>query len=288
MPTCLLGLGANLGDCQATLETAVREIAALPNVQVVRASRWQRTKPVGGPAGQNEFVNGALLIESSLPALTLLAELQQIETRHGRQRTERWAPRTLDIDLLLYGRNVCETAMLTLPHPRMSFRPFVLVPAVEVAPAVLHPTIGWPLERLLLHLQQARDAVALISPCDSLRAQLTATLQQRRAAYPASASSPEVAERFWPSRWTTWFDCPKAASASAREVERVANPTYVARHFPKLSVLVDADIAQRGADKLHWSTLVRQPGRGPTLRLQTTNLPEIEAELLAAIDAVWA
>jgi 2-amino-4-hydroxy-6-hydroxymethyldihydropteridine diphosphokinase len=122
MPTCLLGLGSNLGESEATLASAVGEITALPDLQLVRHSKWHRTPPVGGPPGQAEFFNGAAVVETTIPPLTLLAELQQIESRHGRVRGERWAPRTLDIDVLIYGNEVSETPMLTLPHARLTFR----------------------------------------------------------------------------------------------------------------------------------------------------------------------
>ena len=176
MPTCLLGLGSNLGDSAATLAAAIAEIKALPDVTFVRHSTWHRTQPIGGPAGQGEFFNGAAVVETTVPPLTLLHDLQQIETRHGRKRSERWAPRTLDIDILVYGNEVSETAMLTLPHPRLTFRRFVLEPAAEVSPKLRHPVIGWSIERLLLHLRSAAEQLAIVSPHDSLRTQLATTI----------------------------------------------------------------------------------------------------------------
>src|SRR4051794_33523841 len=134
MPNCLLGLGSNLGDREATLRSALADITALPDMQLVQHSKWYRSQPIGGPADQGEFLNGAALIETTLAPLILLDELGQIELRLGRQPAERWSPRTIDIDILLYGNEVTETAMLTLPHPRMSFRRFVLEPAAEIAP----------------------------------------------------------------------------------------------------------------------------------------------------------
>ena len=287
MPTCLLGLGSNLGDSAATLAAAIAEINALPDVTFVRHSTWHRTPPVGGPAGQGEFLNGAAAVETTVPPLTLLHDLQQIETRHGRKRSERWAPRTLDIDILVYGNEVSETAMLTLPHPRLTFRRFVLEPAAEVSPKLRHPVIGWPIERLLLHLRSAADRLAIVSPQDSLRTQLATTLVERRAAQLAARPRFETADHHWPPLWTTWLEFPTATTPGTSSVETAGQLPYAAAAFPKLSLLLDADIAHRGADKLQWSTLVRQPGRGPTLRLQTTDPQEIELEVLAAVDAVW-
>jgi 2-amino-4-hydroxy-6-hydroxymethyldihydropteridine diphosphokinase len=279
-------LGSNLGNSEATLGAALVDIAALPDVQVVRHSNWHRTRPVGGPPDQAEFLNGAAVIETKIAPLTLLAELQQIELRHGRVRTERWAPRTLDIDLLLYGNEVAETQMLILPHPRLTYREFVLQPAAEIAPRMLHPLIGWPIEQFLLHLQAASDSLAIVSPSEPLRAQLANLLIEQRAARSTDRVRFATADHHWPPLWTTWLELP--SRKSKRKIATTGELPYAAEAFPKLSVLLDADVAHRGADKLQWSTLVRQPGRGPTLRLQTIDLQAIEAELLAAVDAVWA
>ena len=113
MAACLLGLGSNIGDREVTLAAALAELDALPDARLVRRSGWHRFRPLGGPPGQAEFVNVAALIETTIPPLTLLNELHGIESRHHRQRSERWAPRTLDIDVLLYGNEVSETEMQT-------------------------------------------------------------------------------------------------------------------------------------------------------------------------------
>ncbi len=287
MPTCLLGLGSNVGDSEATLRAAIGEIAALPDVRLVRHSGWHRTRPVGGPPAQADYTNGAAVIETTIAPLALLAELQQIETRHGRVRAERWSPRTLDIDILLYGSEVSETQMLTLPHPRMSFRRFVLEPAAEIAPKMLHPVIGWSIERLLLHLELASDALTLVSPSEPLRGQLAALLAERCGTRLIDRPKFETADHHWPPLSTTWLEMSAQSPAAASPAERSSELPYAAAAFPKLSVLLDADVAHRGTEKLRWSTLVCQPGRGPTLRLQTSDPQEIEAEVLAAVNAVW-
>src|SRR4029079_19387260 len=179
MTSCLLGLGSNLGDREATLRTALPDITALPDGQVVQHSKWYRSQPVGGPPHQGEFLNAAAVIETSIAPLLLLDELGKLESRLGRQPAERWSARMVDIVILLYGNEVAETAMLTLPHPRMSFRRFVLEPAAEVAPKMLHPTIGWPIERLLLHLNAASDQLAIVSPSGDSRSRLAKVIQNR-------------------------------------------------------------------------------------------------------------
>lgn len=130
-----VGLGANLGDAQATLRVAVDAIRALPLTELVRLSSFYRSAPVDaqGP----DFLNAVALVRTSLDAATLLSHLQRIESAHGRERPYRNAPRTLDLDLLLYGDQQMVSPELTLPHPRMHLRAFVLVPLAEIADAGL-------------------------------------------------------------------------------------------------------------------------------------------------------
>ena len=287
MVACLLGLGTNLGDREATLRTALEQIDALPNVRLVRQSEWHRSRPLGGPPDQGEFINAAAVIETTIPPLTLLAELQDIESRHGRQRAERWAPRALDIDVLLYGNEVSETEMLTLPHPRMSFRRFVLQPAAEAAPKMLHPVIGWTVERLLLHLNAASDQAAILSPSESLRRDVAARLKESFGAESMDRPQFATADRLWPPAVTTWLDMRPRSRGNVPAPIRRAGLPYAAAAFPKLTILLDATPQARGAVKSQWSAIVRQPGRGPTLRLQIIEDAAIQEEVFAAIESVW-
>lgn len=147
-----IGLGANLGDPPAALRHAVDRIAALPGVRVLRQSSMYRTAPVGavGP----DYLNAVIEVETALSAHELLAALQGIENAAGRERPYLNAPRTLDLDLLLYGDEQIATAALTVPHPRMSERAFVLVPLAEIAPGMvahnlLERVAGQRIERVL-------------------------------------------------------------------------------------------------------------------------------------------
>ena len=178
MPTCLVALGSNLGHRQSALQGAVASFSAHEAVQVVAQSSWHRTAPVGGPADQSEFVNGAVRLETDLPPSALLTLLQQIETAHGRERHERWAARSLDLDLLLYGEQVIETPDLIVPHPRMSFRRFVLEPAAEVAADLRHPQIGWTIGQLLHHLDTAEHYLAVTGPPGVGKTRLARRLHQ--------------------------------------------------------------------------------------------------------------
>jgi len=286
MPTCLLGLGSNLGDRDATLRAALADITALPDLQVVQHSKWYRSHPVGGPTDQGEFLNAAAVIETTVPPLQLLDQLGRIETRLGRQPAERWSARPIDIDILLYGNEVAETAMVTLPHPRMSFRRFVLEPAAEIAPRMLHPTIGWPVERLLLHLNAASDQVAIISPSAESRVRLSNVACEHCGASEVQSPTFTTVEHHWPSSWTRWLSLHSPSRESTSTDAKSTPLPYAAAAFPKLSILIDGPFA-KPADKLQWSTLVRRPGRGPTLRLQTADPADIDVESLAAIAAVW-
>ena len=149
-----IGLGANLGDREATLRSAVSGIGGLVGSRVLVVSSWLQTEPVG-PIDQPAFLNGAVALETTLSPERLMAELLRIELQHGRDRTsgQRWGPRTLDLDLLLYGTQTVSTDRLTIPHPRLTEREFVLVPLTEIAPHAEIPgmdlTVSGALDRLL-------------------------------------------------------------------------------------------------------------------------------------------
>jgi 2-amino-4-hydroxy-6-hydroxymethyldihydropteridine diphosphokinase len=128
-----VGLGSNLEDPARQVEAALDELDHLPHTRLVKRSSLYRTKPVGY-ADQPDFINAVAQLETGLPAERLLDELQALEARHGRKRSFRNAPRTLDLDLLLFGDLVLSTERLTLPHPRMRERAFVLDPLREIAP----------------------------------------------------------------------------------------------------------------------------------------------------------
>ncbi len=194
VPDCLIGLGSNLGNRAELLAAAACRIASLPQVKRLGQSTWHETRPIGGPAGQGAFLNGALRIETSLSPQALWARLKAIEAELGRGRTQRWGPRRIDLDLLLFGRRQIETAELVVPHAGMAWRRFVLAPAVEVAAEMVHPAIGWSVARLLEHLDTAKPYVALAAAPGRgktrLAQQLSRRLGGRMIATPAVASSP--------------------------------------------------------------------------------------------------
>jgi 2-amino-4-hydroxy-6-hydroxymethyldihydropteridine diphosphokinase len=134
--TAYVALGSNLGDRAAHLAAAVASLAALPGTRLLGVSATFETAPVG-PAGQQNYFNAAAALHTTLPPLGLLDHLLAIEQLRGRVRRERWGPRTLDLDLLIHGDRVLNDPRLTLPHPRMLARAFVLAPLADLAPSLV-------------------------------------------------------------------------------------------------------------------------------------------------------
>jgi 2-amino-4-hydroxy-6-hydroxymethyldihydropteridine diphosphokinase len=164
MSVAYVALGVNLGDRAATIESALRSLAQLGELRAV--SSLYETDPVGY-ADQPPYLNAVVSIETSLPALDLLRRLLAIEAEHGRVRTFANAPRTLDLDLLLYGDETVETPELTVPHPRMHERAFVLVPLVEIAPNANVPNTGATARELLGRLTDV-SGIARYAPAPNL------------------------------------------------------------------------------------------------------------------------
>lgn len=141
-----VGVGANLGDAVATVNAALSALAALPHTRCVARSSLYRSAPV--EADGADYVNAVAELSSGLSPQALLKALQSIEQAHGRQRPYRHAPRTLDLDLLLFGQLQLQTLHLVLPHPRMQWRAFVLVPLAELDDRLCIPGAGAVLQCL--------------------------------------------------------------------------------------------------------------------------------------------
>jgi 2-amino-4-hydroxy-6-hydroxymethyldihydropteridine diphosphokinase len=149
-----IGLGSNLGDRRAMLEGAIAALARTSGVHVQKVSSFHETEPVGGPPGQGKYLNAAAVIETDLDAHGLLRVLQDIEGQFGRVRSVRWGERTLDLDLLLFGDEIINTLELTVPHPRLRVRRFVLEPLAEVAPEAVDPVTKRSIADLLAALEE--------------------------------------------------------------------------------------------------------------------------------------
>jgi len=148
-----IAFGSNLGDRHAQLLAARERLCATPGIDCIAASSLYESQPCGGPRGQGLYLNAVLEIATVLDPFILLQLLQKIEHENGRVRSERWSERTLDLDLLLYGDLIIDSEFLTLPHPRLHERAFVLLPLRELAPAFIHPLY----HRTILQLCTAID-----------------------------------------------------------------------------------------------------------------------------------
>jgi 2-amino-4-hydroxy-6-hydroxymethyldihydropteridine diphosphokinase len=149
-----VGLGSNLGDRAAQIDGAIAALGRAAGVIVRRVSSLYETEPLGGPPCQGMFLNAVAQLETELEPIELLRVLQRIEAQFGRERTVRWGERTLDLDLLLFEDRIIETPELSVPHPRMRGRRFVLEPLVEVAPAAVDPETGRAFAATLAELKE--------------------------------------------------------------------------------------------------------------------------------------
>lgn len=148
---CAIALGSNLGDSRAILEAALITLAATPEITLQARSSWYRTQAVGPP--QPDFINGCALLKVQVSPHKLLETLLAVEAKFGRVRQERWGPRSLDLDFLLYDDLILNNPTLTLPHPRLRERAFVLVPLAEIASNWVEPVSG----KAIAELVQAVD-----------------------------------------------------------------------------------------------------------------------------------
>ncbi len=247
MPTFLLAVGSNLGDSRRTIDQSLSAIDQWENTQVVARSSLHRTRALGGPQGQGEFLNGAVVVQTNRTPLELLHALQEIEIALGRKREERWSARTIDLDILLAGdqkllpgESVIETDCLTIPHPRMSYRPFVLGPAVEIAGNWSHPLLHATLDTLWQQLREGDESLLL---------------------YGGSAE-----DRKWHvDQLTAHFP-----------TLRILGPATVARESPSPQLAIQ--LRQQGEGPISGLPTLTLPASG-----RRSGLPE----LLAAIEGVW-
>lgn len=199
MNACLLGVGSNLGDSENVVRQAVDKLAFQCASHGVALSSLHHTQPVGGPGGQDPFVNAVAVVRTQASARRVAELAHYIEAEFGRERRVRWQARTLDIDLLIHGDTVLNTDNLTVPHPRMAFRPFVLAPAVEVAAEMPHPLLGRTLGELWQLVQAGPDRVDLLALPRAEQDRVTQLITQHR---PGLAVAPLARPATSPARLT--------------------------------------------------------------------------------------
>ena len=156
-----IGLGTNLGDRELKLLMAVAELGKLPATRVTALSSFYETEPVGGVA-QGDFYNAVARLATSLAPLELLDRLKRLETElFHRVPSGHWGPRSMDLDILLYGELILSSDRLTIPHPRLAQRRFALQPLAEIAPSLVHPSLGRSIAELLASLTTTEKVVRI-------------------------------------------------------------------------------------------------------------------------------
>lgn len=179
MAQCLVSFGANLGTRESAIAAATRELSSMAEIENFRASRLYETPPIGGPDGQDPFLNGVAAFDTTAGARQVLAWLQDLEERLGRVRDRRWAARSIDLDVVLHGNLIGGASDLTVPHPRYTARRFVLRPACDVAADYRDPRFGWTLGQLAAHLESGNASMALLGSDAATRAELCDHLSTR-------------------------------------------------------------------------------------------------------------
>lgn len=252
MARCLIGCGSNLGKRREQLDRALELLRFMPGVELRAVSRFRETVPVGGPASQGAFLNGACLIETELPPRAVLDMLAAVENTLQRDRRERWGPRTIDLDLLLYDDVVLDTAELTVPHPRMATRRFVLEPAAEIARDLPYPTSACTVGDLLDNISTPDPFVAVVGVPGSGAAEVAAAVAEatlarliRAAApWPLTEGRPSGVLSRWQQTLAAW-SAPLADDSWQREPHGTVTDYWCGSLFAAAATALDADEASR-------------------------------------------
>ena len=317
MVKALIGLGANLGRPAENLEAAQARLANLKSTRLISLSDWLATTPVGGPDNQDEFLNGAALLETVLCPDDLATALQQVEQDLGRQRIIRWGPRLIDLDIILYGNRIVDTPQLTIPHPWMALRRFVLEPANQIASNMRHPQIGMTVGELFANLEK-RPTYIEITGLSSVDTTATANWligevnglaafprELNRAAswalvdglgadaaielleqWSLSSPAPDVETIVVSDRWREEILVVGKVCFSSQDFAKLQAAWRARQRAERRKLLVVlADSTQWNQDALSvefWNR-VRSPGHGPWIVLDISKPQRMRHDLLAAV-----
>jgi 2-amino-4-hydroxy-6-hydroxymethyldihydropteridine diphosphokinase len=158
MKTAYIGIGSNVGESQRNCREAIDRIGALDECRIISVSSFYLTEPVGVKA-QEWYVNGAVSMSTALSAQDLLKALLQVERDMGRVRIEKWGPRVIDLDLLLYCDDLLDDELIKVPHPLMHLRKFVMAPMTELAPELIHPALGKTMAELYGEIEEESQVI---------------------------------------------------------------------------------------------------------------------------------
>ncbi|WP_164102046.1 2-amino-4-hydroxy-6-hydroxymethyldihydropteridine diphosphokinase [Candidatus Laterigemmans baculatus] len=274
MPHCLISFGSNLGDRFRRIAEAARQIARDPAVTSFIASRLFETPAIGGPRGQEPFLNGVARIETTATARGVLELLHRVETTLGRERAVRWDARSIDLDVVLYGDLLGNSATLLVPHPRYTARRFVLIPAAEVAGEWRDPRFGWTISELADHVSAGVPSIALVGGERQLRDELCHDLT-RRFSILTFTDAREAITLDRPRPWVSSFTPPLPAkdSPQARAVETPRLVAHLQWTTPESRWPATHQIWQSGRE---W----------PEYRLEVDSPEWAVSELASALDSL--
>lgn len=325
MSQCLVSFGSNLGTRESAIAQAARDLAGRSKVANFRASRLYETPPIGGPSGQEPFLNGVAAFDTDADACEVLGWLQDLEDRLGRLRKQRWGARAIDLDVVLHGNLIGGASDLTVPHPRYTARRFVLKPACDVAAEYRDPRFGWSIGRLARHLDAGNASMALFGCdaatrrdlCERLRSRFgLLTFEESPLPGPMSviANAPSLAGRTVIASGDTEWGSPKRGGEGERGHVRVLDDSpWVSAFVPDLptqaahgeglgdpSLRFDDDCQERSVPRLiarmQWT---RQEERWPAphriwpstsgwpeYRLEVDDLDWAAGEIKSALDSM--
>ncbi len=307
---CLISFGSNLGSREEVIAEAARLIDNHPMVESMRASRLFETPPIGGPGGQEPFLNAVAVFDTAASAREILVLLQDAEEQLGRRRHHRWAARSIDLDVVLHGDLVGGGSGLIVPHPRYTARQFVLQPACDVAAEYRDPRFGWTLRQLADHVTAGAPSLALLGGDVATRTEICERLSREHgirvfadrdipASVPIVGNAPGYSHRA--NEVMSTISAGNAAAASVPEVIDVDEHTpWVSAFVPPLPKLGSDETAsvniprlvarmQRATAHTRWPAphqMWPTSWQWPEYRLEIDDLDWAVGEIVSALESM--